>query len=158
MNLGDSNYLRQLLQTKKQMLKLIQSMNVLVPYALKIRYPKFDCHKNSPRLPDTQIWRVRSCIHGLLPKSGSKRSCLGEVPRHQIKNLMPFLLAIENISLIRAAPLFSVSVNSAPEAKTKGNHFPLPMSLQRVFSQFQEVQKEEHPVPKASKDGYWTCH
>lgn len=75
------------------MLKLIQTiqgMNVLVPYTLKIRHPKFDCHKNSPRLPDTQIWQVISCICGLLPKSGSKGSCLGEVPHHQIKNLMPW--------------------------------------------------------------------
>ena len=62
--------------------------------------------------------------------------------------MLTFLLAIENISLIRAAPLFSISVNSAPEAKTKGNHFTLPMSLQRVFFQFQTVQKEEHPVTR----------
>jgi hypothetical protein len=50
---------------------------------------------------------------------------------------LTFLLAIENISLILAAPLFSLSVNSAPEAKTKGN----PLSLASVRA------KSVFPVP-----------
>lgn len=50
---------------------------------------------------------------------------------------LTFLLAIENISLIRAAPLFSLSVNSAPEAKTKG----IPLSFASVRA------KSVLPVP-----------
>lgn len=57
----------------------------------------------------------------------------------QITNerMLTFLLAIENISLILAAPLFSLSVNSAPEAKTKGN----PLSFASVLA------KRVFPVP-----------
>lgn len=51
--------------------------------------------------------------------------------------MLTFLLAIENISLILAAPLFSLSVNSAPEAKTKGN----PLSFASVLA------KSVFPVP-----------
>lgn len=51
--------------------------------------------------------------------------------------MLTFLLAIENISLILAAPLFSLSVNSAPEAKTNGS----PLSLASVLA------KSVFPVP-----------
>ena len=53
------------------------------------------------------------------------------------ERMLTFLLAIENISLILAAPLFSLSVNSAPEAKTKGN----PLSFASVLA------KRVFPVP-----------
>lgn len=52
-------------------------------------------------------------------------------------SLLTFLLARENISLILAAPLFSLSVNSAPEAKTKGN----PLCFASVLA------KSVFPVP-----------
>ena len=48
-----------------------------------------------------------------------------------------FLLAIEKISFILAAPLFSLSVNSAPDAKTKG----IPLSFASVRA------KSVLPVP-----------
>lgn len=51
--------------------------------------------------------------------------------------MLTFLLAIENISLIFAAPLFSLSVNSAPAAKTNGN----PLSFASVLA------KRVLPVP-----------
>lgn len=51
--------------------------------------------------------------------------------------MLTFLLAIENISLILAAPLFSLSVNSAPDAKTKGS----PLSFESVLA------KSVFPVP-----------
>lgn len=41
---------------------------------------------------------------------------------------------MENISFILAAPLFSLSVNSAPEAKTNGN--PLSFASVRAKSVF----------------------
>ena len=53
------------------------------------------------------------------------------------RRMLTFLLAIENISLIFAAPLFSLSVNSAPEAKTNGN----PLSFASVLA------KRVFPVP-----------
>ena len=40
--------------------------------------------------------------------------------QQEVDLVLTFLRATENISLIFAAPLFSLSVNSAPEAKTKG--------------------------------------
>lgn len=51
--------------------------------------------------------------------------------------MLTFLLAIENISLILATPLFSLSVNSAPDANTNGN----PLFLASVLA------KSVFPVP-----------
>ena len=38
--------------------------------------------RSYPGLPDTWLWWVGFCILDLLPKVGSKGSCLGEVPEN----------------------------------------------------------------------------
>lgn len=92
----------------------------------------------TPDVPTNILLSIRSNLHSDL----TNLPVFNHLP-HKIQNDMiihgklTFLLAIENNSLILAAPLFSLSVNSAPEAKTKGN----PLSLASVLA------KRVFPVP-----------
>lgn len=60
------------------------------------------------------------CIRGRVKHTKDEKNinvCVGS----RGTRIHTFLLAIEKISLILAAPLFSLSVNSAPDAKIKGS-------------------------------------
>ena len=57
---------------------------ILLVKVLLVKFCACLCGINvSWRIPDTQFWRVRLCIRGLLPKGGSEGPCLGEVPCHK---------------------------------------------------------------------------